>query len=67
MTILFNAEKEQLEEITIFDSKGQVLLRISQETTIGMNALQVDVSPLASGVYFVKLKNAAAVERLVKL
>lgn len=67
LTVLFHAEIEQLEEVIIYNNHGHALLKFSQETVVGRNALQVDVSSLKNGVYFVKLKNAAAVERLIKV
>ncbi|MFT4759713.1 MAG: hypothetical protein ACI9XO_000792 [Paraglaciecola sp.] len=34
---------------------------------MGRNAVKMDVSGLASGIYFVKLRGTGVVERLVKL
>jgi hypothetical protein len=57
LTITFNAPVSSSYEFVVSDIKGKNLLSKAIKANSGNNQLQIDVSALASGVYFLRLQN----------
>jgi hypothetical protein len=58
----FDAEMSGSGELTISNRMGSIVLRRMVKIEAGYNQVRLDLSKLASGVYFIKLQNANTVQ-----
>ncbi len=62
VTVTFTAQTQGVNEISITDMQGKILMRKSATATIGSNRVSLDVSSLSKGVYLLKLQSSSEVK-----
>jgi hypothetical protein len=62
VNVSFNVEQSQQATISLRDAAGRIVYSEAIDATAGLNNQEVELSNLASGVYFVQLQTATATE-----
>lgn len=61
---LFNTSKTNDCNIRVIDVSGKTALSLPKNLTLGANTLEINVSAIQSGVYFIEIKDAGNLSRL---
>lgn len=59
LNVSFTAPEDQQLSMMVFNQAGQVAINKTIDARYGKNSLQLDLSSMASGVYFIRLKGAS--------
>lgn len=58
VNVQINADEEYLATICVLDAYGQLLFELAEKINSGSNQVQVDLSGLNSGMYFIQVSNS---------
>ena len=65
----FNSTVEAVIEVQLMDMNGKILESNKQVATSGLNRIEIDISGINSGVYYVKLvsDNVSSINKIIKM
>lgn len=61
ITLTYSSPAEGNVSINVIDATGKVVAQLNNETTHGLNNVEININNFASGVYFVQVSNGAEV------